>query len=41
MILFESQDTAEAAKQHIESQGTGNDAVTLDNIEVREVVANA
>jgi hypothetical protein len=41
MVLFESQDAAQAAKQHIESQGMGNDAVTLDSIEVREVVANA
>lgn len=41
MILFESEDAAEAAKRHIESMRSPNDAVNVDSVEVREVVANA
>jgi hypothetical protein len=41
MVVFESQDAAETAKGMIESAGPPNDAITLDSVEVREVVANA
>jgi hypothetical protein len=40
MMVFESEDAANGAAQFIKSQ-PGNDAVTLDNVEVREVVASA
>ena len=40
MLVFESEDAANGAAEFIRSQG-GSDAVTLDNIEVREVVASA
>ena len=39
MILFESEDAANAASQRIE--GGVPDGVTLDGVEIREVVANA
>jgi hypothetical protein len=39
MILFESEDAANAASERIPSGVP--DAVTLDDVEVREVVANA
>ena len=41
MIVFESEDAAEGAKAQIEQQGPPNEAVTIDSVEVREVVANA
>jgi heme-degrading monooxygenase HmoA len=41
MIVFESQEAAEGAKQAIDSEGLPNDAVTIDSVEVREVVASA
>ena len=40
MLVFESEDAANGAAEFIRSQ-PDNDAVTLDNIEVREVVASA
>jgi hypothetical protein len=40
MMVFESEDAANGAAQFIKSQ-PGNDAVTLDNVQVREVVASA
>jgi hypothetical protein len=39
-IVFESEDAANGAAQMIQSQPEG-DAVTLDSVEVREVVASA
>jgi len=40
MMVFESEDAANGAAQFIQSQ-PGSDAVTIDNVEVREVVAHA
>lgn len=40
MLVFESEEAATGAAEFIRSQ-PGTDAVTLDNIEVREVVASA
>ena len=39
MLVFESKDAAEAAASQIQDPPTG--AVTLEGVEVREVVANA
>jgi len=39
MIVFESEDAAQAASKQVQSGMP--DAVTLDGVEVREVVANA
>jgi heme-degrading monooxygenase HmoA len=39
MIVFESEEAAQAASQQVQSGMP--DAVTLDGVEVREVVANA
>ena len=41
MVVFETQDAAENAKRMIESAGPPDDAIALDGVEVREVVANA
>ena len=41
MIVAESEDAARAIAQQIESGGPPSDAVTLEGVEVREVVANA
>ena len=41
LIVFESEDSAEAAKGQIEQQGPPTDAVAFDSIEVREVIAHA
>jgi hypothetical protein len=42
MVVFESEDAARAVAQRIESEGPPDpDAVTIDNVEVREVVAHA
>jgi hypothetical protein len=41
MIVFESEDAANGAAQMIQSQAPENDAVTIESVEVREVVANA
>ena len=40
MMVFESEDAANGAAQFIQSQ-PASDAVTIDNVEVREVVASA
>ena len=39
MLIFESEDAARGASDQIESPDP--DAVTLDDVEIREVVANA
>jgi hypothetical protein len=41
LIVFESEDVAQAAAQALQQQGLGSDAVSLEGIEVREVVAQA
>jgi hypothetical protein len=41
MLVFESEDAASGAAQFIQSQAGSSEAVTLENVEVREVVANA
>ena len=41
LIVFESEDAANGAAQMIQSQGSPSDAVTLEGVEVREVVAHA
>ena len=41
MVVFESEDAAKGMAQQLQDQGPGNDAVELDSVEVREVVANA
>jgi len=41
MIILESEDAARAVADRLESEGLPNDFVTVDGIEVREVVANA
>jgi heme-degrading monooxygenase HmoA len=41
MIVFESEEAANGAAQMIQTAAESNDTVTLDGIEVREVVANA
>jgi hypothetical protein len=41
MIVFESEDAAKGAAEMIQSQGPPSDAVTLEGVEVREVVASA
>jgi hypothetical protein len=41
VIVFESEDAAQALAQRIESEGPPTDAVTLNSVEVREVVARA
>jgi hypothetical protein len=41
MIVFESEDAARGAAQMIEGAAPENDAVTFEEIEVREVVASA
>ena len=40
LLVFDSAETAAGAADFIKSQG-GSDAVTLDTVEVREVVASA
>jgi hypothetical protein len=40
MVLFDSEDAAESAKRMVESAGVP-EGVTLESVEVREVVANA
>ena len=40
LLVFESAEAAMGTADFIKSQG-GSDAVTLDNVEVREVVASA
>jgi hypothetical protein len=41
VIVFESEDAAQALARRIQAEGPPTDAVTLDSIEVREVVAHA
>jgi heme-degrading monooxygenase HmoA len=41
MVVFESEEAARAASEMIRSQAGQREDVTLDDIEVREVVANA
>jgi hypothetical protein len=42
MVVFDSEDGARAAADQLKSQGPPDpEAVTIDNVEVREVVANA
>ena len=41
VILFESEEGAQALAKHIQSQGPPTDAVTIDSIELREVVAHS
>jgi hypothetical protein len=41
MIMFGSEEEAQAAKQMVEAGASESDAVTLESVEVGEVVANA
>jgi hypothetical protein len=41
MIVLESEDAAWALARRIEAEGPPTDAVTLNSIEVREIVAHA
>ena len=42
LMVWESEDAAEQAKQRLQTEGPGNsDAVDIESIEIREVVANA
>jgi len=41
MMVFESEDAARAVVQMMESQSPMDEGVTIEGIEVREVVANA
>ena len=41
IIVFESEEAARGAADRLQQQGSGTDAVTLDSVEVREVVASA
>jgi heme-degrading monooxygenase HmoA len=41
VIVFESEDAARALARTIESEGPPTDAVTLNSVEVHEVVAHA
>jgi hypothetical protein len=40
VIVFESEDAAQALARVIESEGPPTDAVTLNSVEVREVIAH-
>jgi hypothetical protein len=41
VLVFESAEGAQALARHIESNGPPTDAVTLNGLEIREVVAHA
>jgi hypothetical protein len=41
MLVFESEEAAGSAADRLRSQGPPSEAVALDSVEVREVVANA
>jgi hypothetical protein len=41
MIVLDSEDAARALARRIEAEGPPTDAVTLNSIEVREIVAHA
>jgi hypothetical protein len=41
MVLFESEEAARAAEEHIRAGATADAAVTLEGVEIREVVEHA
>jgi hypothetical protein len=41
MVVFESEEAANGAAARLRDQGPGSDAVSLDSVEVREVLAHA
>ena len=41
LVVFESQEAAQGAADRLQQEGSGVDTVTLDSVEVREVVASA
>ena len=41
MVVYESEEAARAIAEQIQSMGLPDDAVTVDDVEVREVVASA
>ena len=41
MVVYESEDAARAVAEQIRSMGLPDDAVTVEGVEVREVVASA
>jgi hypothetical protein len=41
MILFESEEAARAAEEHIRAGASADEAVTLESVEIREVVEHA
>jgi hypothetical protein len=41
MVVYESEEAARAVAEQIQSMGLPDDAVTVDGVEVREVVASA
>jgi hypothetical protein len=41
MVIFESEETAQAAAEMVRGGQVAPDTVTVDNVEVREVVASA
>jgi hypothetical protein len=41
MVLFESEDAARAAAERIRTEGVAPETVTLEDVEVREVVERA
>ncbi len=41
MIVFESEEAAQSAAEHTQSGGRASDAVSFDDVEVREVVGQA
>jgi hypothetical protein len=41
LVVFDSEQGARTAADRLQSMGPGSDAVTLESVEVREVVANA
>ena len=41
MVVYESEEAAQAVAEQIQSMGLPDDAVAVDGVEVREVVASA
>jgi hypothetical protein len=41
LVVFESEEAAQGAADRLQQDGSGVDEVTLDTVEVREVVASA
>jgi hypothetical protein len=41
MVVYESEEAARAVAEQIQSMGLPDDAITVDGVEVREVVASA